>query len=134
MQGAVIGAPRMIVRSEGAALFVAASVLYFMLGGPWWLFAVLLFAPDLSFLGYAAGSRTGAVVYNLAHTFVVPLALGLIAVVLKIELLQHLALIHLAHIGLDRALGYGLKYASGFKDTHLGRLKGGKQKGRQGTS
>jgi len=128
-QGSATGTPLMIVRSEGAAVFAAATALYFLLGGPWWLYAVLLFAPDLSFLGYAAGSRTGTVVYNLAHTFVVPLALGLIAVVLKIELLQHLALIHLAHIGLDRALGYGLKYASGFKDTHLGRLKGGKHEG-----
>jgi hypothetical protein len=33
-----------------------------------------------------------------------------------------IAMIWLAHIGFDRALGYGLKYASGFGFTHLGRI------------
>jgi hypothetical protein len=32
------------------------------------------------------------------------------------------ALIWLAHIGFDRALGYGLKYKAGFGFTHLGRI------------
>jgi hypothetical protein len=27
-----------------------------------------------------------------------------------------------AHIGIDRALGYGLKYSTGFGFTHLGRI------------
>lgn len=36
-----------------------------------------------------------------------------------------LALIHLAHIGFDRALGYGLKYGTAFGDTHLCRIGGG---------
>jgi hypothetical protein len=26
------------------------------------------------------------------------------------------------HIGMDRALGFGLKYETDFKDTHLGRV------------
>jgi hypothetical protein len=33
-----------------------------------------------------------------------------------------LATIWIAHIGFDRALGYGLKYGSGFTHTHLGRI------------
>ena len=36
--------------------------------------------------------------------------------------MQAAALIWIAHIGLDRALGYGLKYATGFGDTHLGHI------------
>ena len=37
-------------------------------------------------------------------------------------IVQHIAIIWFAHVGLDRAVGYGLKYASDFKDTHLGRI------------
>jgi hypothetical protein len=32
------------------------------------------------------------------------------------------ALIWIAHIGFDRLLGYGLKYISDFKHTHLQRV------------
>ncbi|KKB10172.1 DUF4260 domain-containing protein [Devosia chinhatensis] len=119
---AATGSVRSLLRAEGLALFIAATLLYLMTGGVWWIFALLIFAPDLSFLGYAGGNRVGAAIYNAAHSYIVPVALGLAGVLLENQLLQHLALIHLAHIGLDRALGYGLKYASGFKDTHLGEL------------
>jgi hypothetical protein len=118
----VTGAVRIILRAEGAAALVIATALYFSLGGSWWLFALLFFSPDLSFLGYSAGRRTGALVYNLAHTYVVPAALGGLGLMVQSDLLQHLALIHAAHIGFDRALGYGLKYPSGFKHSHLGVL------------
>jgi hypothetical protein len=37
-------------------------------------------------------------------------------------LVLSIAMIWLAHIGIDRALGYGLKYATGFGFTHLGRI------------
>jgi hypothetical protein len=33
-----------------------------------------------------------------------------------------IALIWANHIGIDRMLGYGLKYAEGFRFTHLGRI------------
>ncbi len=124
---AVGGHVRTMLRTEGLAVLVAATALYFLTGGAWWLFAVLLFVPDLSFLGYTAGNRIGAAVYNAAHTYIVPLLLGLAGVGLGNDLLQHIALIHFAHIGLDRALGYGLKYETGFKHTHLGLLPGGRK-------
>ncbi len=119
---AVTGHVRMMLRGEGLAVFAAATGLYFFSGGVWWVFAVLLFVPDLSFAGYAAGNKVGAVIYNIAHTSIVPLAFGALGVLMQAEWIQHVALIHLAHIGLDRSLGYGLKYASGFKHTHLGDL------------
>lgn len=124
---AVGGHVRTLLRAEGVAVLATATALYFLTGGAWWLFAVLLFAPDLSFFGYAAGNRVGAVIYNLAHSYIVPLLIGLAGVVLGNELAQQIALIQFAHIGLDRSLGYGLKYASGFKHTHLGLLTGGRQ-------
>ncbi len=119
---AVTGAVRAILRTEGVAALAVATGLYFTLGGSWWLFALLFFAPDLSFIGYAAGQRTGALIYNLAHTYVVPAVLGGMGLMIGSDLLQHLALIHAAHIGFDRAMGYGLKYPSGFKHSHLGVL------------
>jgi Domain of unknown function (DUF4260) len=101
--------PRWLLRVEGLALFVAAVVLYFHVDGPWWLLLVLALAPDLSMVGYAAGPRVGAAAYDAAHTTVLPLALGLVGVLAESDLAVQLALIWLAHIGADRALGYGLK-------------------------
>ena len=84
---------------------------------------VLLFlAPDLSFFGYFAGMRAGATVYDAVHTYVAPLALGAAGVLVDAGIAVQIALIWLAHIGVDRALGYGLKYPDGFKDTHLQRV------------
>lgn len=121
-EGAVTGGVRVMVRIEGAAVFLGATAAYFYLGGAWWVYLVLLFSPDLSFLGYGLGPKVGAAVYNCAHSFAVSVALGALAVAIGSELLGQLALIHAAHIGLDRSLGYGLKYASGFGSTHLGLI------------
>jgi hypothetical protein len=73
-------------------------------------------------LGYLAGPRAGAAAYNAAHMTAGPLALGAAGLLANLPALAPLAAIWLAHIGLDRALGYGLKYAAGFRDTHLGRI------------
>lgn len=124
---AVTGPVSALLRAEGLALFAAATALYFIGGGVWWIYALLLFAPDLSFFGYAAGNKVGAVIYNVAHTYIVPILIGMTGVVFQIEFLTQLALIHFAHIGLDRSLGYGLKYASGFKHTYFGALAGGRK-------
>lgn len=130
--GAVRGAPGWLLRGEGAALFVAMLAAYAHLsgtpGGPsWWLFALLLLAPDLSMLGYLAGPRMGALTYNAAHTTIAPLLLGLTAVLLDRPLALAVAVIWVGHIGLDRALGYGLKYPEAFRETHLGRLPAGRK-------
>ncbi len=119
---AMSGMVRRVLRMEGLAVLAVATTLYFLSGGMWWLFALLLFAPDLSFFGYLGGNKVGAVIYNIAHSYILPLLLALAGIVMKIDLMQHIALIYFAHIGLDRALGYGLKYATGFRHTHLGVL------------
>lgn len=121
-EGAVSGGVRAMIRLEGAAVFLAATGAYFTLGGAWWVYLVLLFSPDLSFLGYGLGPRIGAAIYNGAHSFALSVGLGALGLALGSEPLGQLALIHAAHIGLDRSLGYGLKYSSGFGSTHLGLI------------
>ncbi len=86
----------------------------------WWLFAALFLAPDISFLAYLANPRLGAIVYNVLHSYIAPLGLGLVAHFGHFPVLLTVALIWVAHIGFDRAAGYGLKYGSAFGDTHLG--------------
>lgn len=117
--GTVLGAPNLILRAEGLAVLVAALWAYAALGAGWWPFALLILAPDLSMLGYLAGARIGAALYNAAHTYVVPLALLGLGQVGAVPLGTALGLMWAAHIGMDRLLGYGLKYAAGFKATHL---------------
>jgi len=81
-----------------------------------------LLAPDLSILGYLAGPRVGAVTYNLVHNWALPVGFALLAIVIG-ELWPLLAATALAaHVGWGRALGYGLKLPTGFKETHLGRI------------
>ncbi len=116
----VTGWPRLLLRLEGACILVAALLAYGWLGPSWWLFAALLFVPDLSMLGYAAGPAVGAALYNAAHTLALPLVGLPLAIAVCHPEAVGLALIWFAHIGLDRAVGYGLKYGSGFGDTHLG--------------
>jgi Domain of unknown function (DUF4260) len=111
--------PNVILRAEGAAIFVAAVAYYVSLHASGWLFAALILAPDLSALGYLAGTRVGSVTYNAIHTLVVPLAVLALALILGSPTGVQVALIWLAHIGIDRALGFGIKYPTVFQDTHL---------------
>jgi len=113
--------PRRLLHLEGVAVLVAALALYFDAG--YWLLLVLLFlAPDLSMLGYLRDPAFGAATYDVVHTYVLPVALGAVGVLADADLAIQLALIWIAHIGMDRALGYGLKYPTAFKDTHLQRV------------
>jgi hypothetical protein len=114
--------PRLLLHAEGAAVFLAATLLYFHGDHPWWLYLVLALAPDLSMLGYLGGARVGAATYDAAHTYVLPAALAALGVVTDSDTAVAIGLIWAAHIGVDRAVGYGLKYPSGFKDTHLQRV------------
>jgi succinate-acetate transporter protein len=113
-----------ILRAEGAVLLIAAVTAYGWAGQSWWLFAILFLAPDLGIAAYLAGPRLGALGYNLVHTTVLPLALAIAGLAWQAPLAVALACIWLAHIGFDRALGYGLKEPTGFKDTHLGGIGG----------
>lgn len=120
---AVAARPLQILRFEGVVLCAAALAAYVTgLDEPWWLVPLLLFTPDAFMVGYAASNRVGAALYNVAHSYPAPAAVGAVALVADRPLWQGVALIWFAHIGMDRALGYGLKYDTGFKDTHLGRI------------
>ncbi|MDW4499544.1 DUF4260 domain-containing protein [Sulfitobacter sp. D35] len=110
-----------ILRLEGLVVAALALWAYTQTGAGWLLFGLLVLAPDLFMLGYLRGPRMGAVLYNIGHTYVVPVSLTVAGVLVGIDLAPALGLIWVFHIGADRALGYGLKYDSGFKDTHLGR-------------
>lgn len=121
-RGFVEGGPRLLLRIEGAAILIFALAAYSRTGHSWWLFALLFLAPDFGMLAYLANARIGSALYNFAHTLSVPIALFCAGLLLHLSLALVLATIWFAHIGFDRMLGYGLKYASGFGDTHLGRI------------
>lgn len=114
--------PTLFLRIEGAVLLALATFLYVRKEGGWLLFLVLLLAPDVGILGYVRGTRVGAVVYNVFHTYLPPAALAVIGILSGWRLPVLIALIWFAHIGMDRMLGYGLKRTSGFQETHLGRI------------
>ena len=118
--GAVGGAPRAWLRLEGLAVLALAVLLFQRGGHSWPLLALLFLAPDLSFVAYLAGPRVGAAVYNAAHSYVGPLIAAVLALLTGRP--PVVACIWAAHVGFDRALGYGLKYPTGFGDTHLGAI------------
>jgi hypothetical protein len=107
------------LRLEGAALTGLGLALFAWTGQSWWLFAALIFAPDLSALGYLAGPRIGAAFYNLAHVFTLPAVVIGAGWWLEAPLVVALGTIWWSHIAIDRAVGYGLKPLTGFKPTHL---------------
>lgn len=103
-------------------MLVAACFAYQRLGASWGYFALFFFAPDLAMLGYTAGKNVGAWCYNAAHTYLGLALLAAIAYATEQSGGLAGAVIWTAHIGFDRLLGYGLKYSTGFKDTHLHRV------------
>jgi hypothetical protein len=120
--GAVTGGLRTLLRLEGLTLFIGMTLLYAVWEGSWWVYFILFLAPDISFVGYLAGPKAGAVIYNAAHSYMAPMTLMTTGFALGAPLVLSIAMIWLAHIGFDRALGYGLKYFAGFGFTHLGRI------------
>lgn len=114
--------PRSLLHAEGLAVLVGSLVVYFDQGYGWLALVLLFLAPDLSMLGYLGGPRLGSLTYDVVHTYVSPVALGVVGVATGSGVAVQLTLIWLAHIGLDRFLGYGLKYPTGFRDTHLQRV------------
>lgn len=112
--------PTHYLRLEGLAVLLGALGMYFALEGPLWLLLVLFLAPDLSMTAYLAGPRVGSLGYNVVHTYALPLALAGVGVWTGTALAVQVGAIWAGHIGMDRLAGYGLKYETGFKDTHLG--------------
>lgn len=122
MDGTVKGPIKVILRLEGLAVFSAALMVYGRWGMGWWVFVAAFFVPDISMIGYVAGKRAGAILYNLGHAYVLPVITIMLGLWKSNSLAESLGVIWIAHIGFDRMLGYGLKYASGFGQTHLGQV------------
>ncbi len=110
---------------------LVSALVYHRLGFNWWHFGLMFFLPDLSMLGYISGKEIGAALYNLGHTYVIAVPCGVVCWFLDNTVGMTAGLVWIAHIGFDRALGYGLKHASGFGDTHLGTV--GRNRGPQET-
>jgi hypothetical protein len=111
--------PKILLHLEGAVILILSVFFYYQLHATWSLFAILFLAPDLFMLGYLANVRVGSAVYNFAHTYLTPTILLAIAYFATKPQLFPIALIWATHIGFDRLLGFGLKYPTNFKDTHL---------------
>lgn len=114
--------PRILLSVEGAALLALCVFFFARLGGNWLFFALFLLTPDIAMLGYLINVRVGAACYNLVHTDALPAALLVGGILTGHSALVLAALIWLAHIGMDRTVGYGLKYPTKFQDTHLARV------------
>ena len=114
--------PGLLLRLEGGVVLAFSLWLYGYNGGSWLLFALLILAPDLAALGYLANVRLGSIAYNSVHTYLLPAALVAMAWLSDWPFGVSLALIWFAHIGADRLLGFGLKYPTEFKDSHLNRV------------
>ena len=114
--------PSILIKLESVMIAIAALSLYIQRGSSGWLFVVLILAPDLSALGYLRGVGLGSVTYNMVHTYLAPALFALVSVLLGWPVGIDVALIWCIHIAGDRAIGYGLKYPTVFKDTHLNRI------------
>lgn len=113
---------RYVLQLEGAAIFAFSLFIYTYFGGSWWLFGALILAPDLAMVAYAFGLKVGTFCYNLMHIYALPAALAAWGIYFDNNLFIHIAIIWFAHIGMDKMVGYGLKYSSSFKHTHFDRL------------
>ena len=110
------------LRAEGLSALVGGLWAWIALGAAWPLFVVLLLVPDVSMVGYLKGTHAGAITYNIVHNWATGgLVLGLGAI-LAVPPLLFAGIILIAHVGMDRLFGYGLKYPTSFQDTHLGRI------------
>jgi hypothetical protein len=122
MSGGTTGGVRIVLRLEALCVLIAAFLAYSKVGTGWGTFALYFFVPDISFLGYVANERIGAFSYNVGHSYIGGVACLVAGSILPSPALLCAGIIWCGHVGFDRSLGYGLKYAEGFGFTHLGRI------------
>lgn len=125
----VTGQPRFFLRLDGLVLLAATVVAFVAQPVEWWLYPALLFVPDLSMVGYLRNSRAGALAYNVGHSYLAPALVVLVGWRVASPLTLACGLIWIGHVGLDRLLGYGLKYDDAFTSTHLGRIGAHRNRG-----
>ncbi|MGM0592576.1 MAG: DUF4260 domain-containing protein [Halobacteriota archaeon] len=114
--------PRRLLQIEGLVVFVGATVAFFWVGGSVLLFVLSLLVPDLSMVGYLRDEHVGSALYNFGHLYLVPAVVGVVGVWQGSTPLLLGACVWTAHIGMDRAIGFGLKYPTAFGDTHFDRV------------
>jgi len=114
--------PNLLLRLEGLTFFIGAIALYASQGYSGLAFVLLLLVPDVSMLGYLINTRVGSWTYNAVHNYTLPVLLIALGLVSGVAVGVQVGLIWIAHISMDRILGYGFKYPTAFKDTHLGRV------------
>ncbi len=120
-QGYVTGGMRWLLRLEGVAIFMFSLMAYEFMGFEWGFFILVFLIPDLSLFAYFHSARVGAIAYNTMHSYVLPLMIFAYGIFVSSAIAEKLAIIWIAHIGFDRALGFGLKYSRGYKFTHFGK-------------
>ncbi|RYY03154.1 MAG: DUF4260 family protein [Gammaproteobacteria bacterium] len=120
--GYVTGDLRWLLRLEGLAIFAFSLMAYEFMGFPWGFFILIFLVPDLSLLAYFQSPRIGAIAYNTTHSYILPLMLFAYGFFVSSSSADKVAIVWIAHIGFDRALGFGLKYSRGFRYTHFGKL------------
>lgn len=112
-----------IITLEEVAFFLIALVAFHLQSAyAWWLFPACLLLPDLSITGYLAGPKVGAYTYNIVHHRAIALVIYFLGWTAHSELWLFVGIILFAHSSMDRVFGYGLKYVTGFTDTHLGKI------------
>lgn len=111
-----------ILRIEGALFFLISLYVFYLREMSWLIFFLLLFTPDISMIGYLKDKKIGSVIYNLGHNYLLAIALVILGNVLPYDWMVTLGIILFAHVSLDRALGFGLKYPDDFKNTHIQKL------------
>ncbi len=121
--GTVVGTPKLVLRLEGATLFAASIALFASQSQAWWLYPALLLVPDIFMLGYLRNTKLGSIIYNLGHSYPLAAIVTVLGFALSSQVTIAIGAIWFGHIGWDRMFGYGLKYATSFKHTHLGDLE-----------
>ncbi len=111
-----------LLKLESAALLLACYFATLALGHAWWVFFALLLLPDISMLGYALNNKWGAALYNLFHHQGAAILVIGIGWYTQQQTVLLVGIVLLGHSAMDRIFGYGLKYASSFQDTHLGKI------------
>lgn len=111
-----------ILRIEGALFFLISLYVFHLREMSWLIFILLLFTPDISMIGYLKNKKIGSIIYNLGHNYLLAIALVILGNLTPYDWMVTLGIILFAHVSLDRALGYGLKYPDDFKNTHTQKL------------
>ena len=111
-----------LLKSEEAFQLAFAVYLNTCLPFEWWWYWVLFLTPDIGMLGYVINPRIGAIIYNLFHYKGIALLIYVTGLSLSNVELQFTGLLLFGHSAFDRMLGYGLKYADDFHNTHLGLI------------